>query len=303
MTKIPLQSNANEKAKEIFKRKNLIAARKAVEFHIKNNHKTKFATELQIYVTKIGLALQECVEPPHRMKTNTYLGSIEFICKKILSNTPLYNIMRAIEINSNGNTDKHNIKDIDINIDFTLKNYNMLISEIVKNTGLSAFKTCYLNKPQNSRDIPIVDETRHHKYFIVGGVNFQLKLNERYEVDPYSKTISSKITLYWPEGKKGNFVSITVKAAKSGRTICAKSRQDISQPNSKVALKFKCSEDEVERRVLYLTVTIKTEVQDIEYAGTTGILFWKEDHYKTVYKKTGKHTQELSQFFSKNHEV
>lgn len=300
MTNITLVHNANKRAEGLLGRDNVVAAKKDLIYHIKNNHKIKFATALQIYVTKIGLVLEECVvhcSKNDKMRANTYLGSIEFICKRILQNQPLYKIMKDIEVNSSGNADKHGIQDIKIDIDFTLKHYNILISEIIEHTGLKAFKECYLSKSPKDRDIPILEESKHHKFFTILGIKFQLKMNQNYEVDPYNKTISSKLTLYWPEASPGKFVSVIVKSEKTGKKLFSKKHIDISSANSKKAMNLNYTESDLDRRVLRLNVLIKVEEIGEKYVYSTGVLFWKKDYYQEDYIVIKKHEEQISQYF------
>ena len=93
-----LLSNAESIIEKEFRLDNVIATKKTLETNIANSYKTKFFQELQIYVTKIGIALSKCVQDV-KMTTNTYLGSIDYVCKKILKNRQLYEVMRAIKIN------------------------------------------------------------------------------------------------------------------------------------------------------------------------------------------------------------
>lgn len=294
-----------------------------------------FITNMQILISNLGRMVSEVSNGPNIAYCYT---SINYLCETVLDNPGLINTFVDIGLNNKANKNKHTIaKNVTIDMLRCVTAYNNLVLRIADKYGLRSLehmivrkadtanvhnrqnniaskpvtarasavsnKPVSAGKPRSGRDIPIVDEARHHKYFIVDGVKFQLKLNERYEVDPYAKTISSKITIYWPNGNSGKFVSITVKTANGNKTLCSKNHIDISNANSKEALRFKCNENDLDRRVLYLIVTVKVEKQEQEYAGTTGVLFWKEAHYKTVYKTTGTHTEQVSQFFSKNHET
>lgn len=294
---IQLVPNANKIAESILHRNNVVSVKKSLDFHAKNGHQTEFASHLQIYITKIGLILEECTAPQYKMRAHTYLGSIDFICKKILKMPALYNVMEAIEVNSQGNTVKHQIKDVKINIDFTINTYNNLISEIIKATKLNAFKACYLNKHSSKRDVPVIDEERHHKYFMVGKTKFQLKLNERYEIDPYAKSISTKITLYWPDGTPNKYASIYIKCKTTNRILSSFEHIDISHPNSKKAIHFTCRESDLDRRVLYLSVIVKVEKKEQVLTHTTGALWWKQEHYEDVFTPVFTREEQISQFF------
>lgn len=251
-----LLRNANKIAEEKLKLDNVIAAYKSVVTAMNNNYRHPFATSLQIYITKLGLILSECSQDV-KMSVNTYLGSIDYICLKLLNNRALYNIMRNIEINNTGNSVKHSLEDIEIDIDLTLTQYNQFVSEIIKATQLIAFKRCYLNKGKNLRDVPIAEDAKHHKYFTVNNIQFQLKISPDYTVDQYTKKLRSKITLYWPKGREGFFVGVTVSNDKSTRIMARMDKLAVSGDNSKHAFELICGETDLDRRVLYLTVQIE----------------------------------------------
>ena len=60
---------------------------------------------MQLYVTRIGIILSDCYSDIH-IETQTYLGSIDFICNRVLKNKAMYNIMRDIGINEAANAIK-----------------------------------------------------------------------------------------------------------------------------------------------------------------------------------------------------
>ena len=291
-----LVNNANQIAAKKLGMDNSVGAYKSAATAMQHGYRHQFASSMQTYVTKIGLILSDCVVSP-KISTGTYLGSIDYICKKLLKNIQLYNVMRAIEINDAGNEVKHTIKDVDLNIDFILKQYNSFVTEIVKATGLNAFKKCYLNKERNARDIPLVAEEKHHKYFVVNNTKFQLKISPNYTVDQYSKKLTSKITIYWPEGKANHFIDVQIKNPKNNNRLMGSiDKLDISNPNSKHAFVLNCSEADLDRRVLYLTVNITLYKQNSSTV-TTGALFWKETHTQYFFVEVGKSQEQISQLF------
>jgi hypothetical protein len=209
--------------------------------------------------------------------------------------------MRAIDINDNGNDMKHAIKDLKIDIDFTLTQYNELISQLIKKTKLDAFKVCYISKaknikPKNVRDIPIAEDQRHHKYFTVNNFKMELKISPDYTVDPYAKVLFSKVTLYWPQGRTGFFADVLIKNAKNKSVVGEVKRLDLARDNSKHAFPLRCSEKDLNRRVLELEVTI-TLCKKKEVRYTTGALFWKSSHSYDSFEEVEKRTEKVSQFF------
>lgn len=293
MTFVP---NANKKAEDLLKRDNIVAAHKSALEAMQKKYRHKFVESLQIYVLKIGMVLCECV-PGQSLKANTYLGSLDFICNKVLQNKQLYNVMRAIEINEGGNAMKHSIDDVNVNIDFVVNQYNNFISEIVKNTNLSAFKKCYLVvKSKNERDIPIAKDAIHHKYFTINNLKFQLKISPDYTVDQYSKKLTSKITLYWPDGYNDWYADVEIKNDRTHKIMGHAEKLNLSSGNDKHAFALTCGEKDLDRRKLDLTVKI-TLFKKKNRMYTTGALFWKKEHSESYYEEITAKTEKLSQFF------
>ena len=293
-----LYYNSNEIAKSKLKMNNVVAAYKSVITAINNNYVHQFASSMQIYLTKLGLVLNDCVEDVH-IKAHTFLGSLDYICLKIIGNKQLYNVMRAIDINDNGNNMKHEIKDLKIDIDFTLKQYNELISQLVKKTGLDAFKVCYINRTKNVRDIPITEDQRHHKYFTINNFKMELKISPNYTIDKYEKVLLSKLTLYWPEGRSGFTADVVIINAKNNAHVGEIEQLDLSQGNSKHEFRLRCKEADLDRRVLELEVTITLRKKQ-QRTYTTGALFWKSYHSYDNFEEIEKRTEKISQFFKPN---
>lgn len=290
-----IKKDANLIASKELQRNNVVAAYKSTKEAIKRNYRHNFVASLQMYVTKIGIILSHCVSGIELLH-GTFLGTLDYICLKVLKNPQLYKLMRAVSINDTGNNMKHTINDINIDIDLVLDEYNKMISSIVKTTGITAFKKCYLNREKNGRDVPIVDEKRHHKYFEVDGFKMQLKISPNYTVDQYSKSLCGKITLYWPEGVPGYYADIDIVNNRTKRKMSSAAKIDLGSDNSKKAFTFNCKENDLNRRVLYLSVKIKLyRIERDSY--TTGALFWKNKHYCSNYIEVGAKTEELSQYF------
>jgi hypothetical protein len=80
-----LYYNANEIAKRKLKMDNVVSAYKSAITAVNNNYIHQFASSLQIYLTKLGLILNECVEDVN-ITAHTFLGGLDFICVKIIGN-------------------------------------------------------------------------------------------------------------------------------------------------------------------------------------------------------------------------
>lgn len=299
-----IKKNAEQIANNYLKRDNIVSTKKVLEINIKNSYTHKFIQELQIYVTKIGLVLNDCLEDIN-IRAHTYLGSIELICKKVIKNDQLFNVMKVIDINTSGNTMKHEIEDIKIDIEYTLKQYNNMISELIKATKIQAYKQCFLNKKQNVRDVAFSTEKKHHKYFVIEDklnnrkVKMQIKINPNYEYDLYSKTAKSKVTIFWPEGYEQYFINISVINTKNKRVMASKKEVHINNNEGKIAIWFTFNENDLDRRVIYFDVKIELLVNKV-YNYTTGILFWKENHSYSTKESALIHIEHLSQLYAEN---
>ena len=294
-----LLPNANDIARKALKQDNTYAVYKSLTDMINHNYKHMFSTSFQMYVTKIGLALSNC-SADIKMQNHTYLGSLDFICKKVIKNPPLYNVMRAIGMNDAGNTMKHDNRDLThIDIEFVLKQYNEMISQLVKTTNLDAFKMCYLNKGKNQRDVPLIKEEKHHKYFTINNFQLQLKICPTYTVDNYQKILKSKLTLYWPKGRDNCYADVTVKNKKTGKVMGTVEKLNLSKDDSKHVFPLHCKENDLDRRVVTLAVTITLYRQTKEYY-TTGALFWKSYHSYDSFSKIEEKTEVISQLFRPN---
>lgn len=299
-----LVEKANSLATKLLNRDNVVAVYKDMVDQCNKKHKTVFTQQMHVYITKIGIILSEC-SAKSKIRANTYLGSIDFICLNLLKNKQLHKMMKNF-INDDDNIVKHSINDLEVSIDTIVEQYNLFINEIIKSTNLKAFYVCLITKKKSIRDVPIINEEKHHKYFMIKNFKFQLKICPNYTIDKYTKKITSKLTLYWPEIAKNHYVEINVSNSKNKRIMCAKKQIDLgqcinkNQKDGKFVLPLNCSEEDLDRRVLSLNVEIilRKKTTKTHYF-ETGILFWKKvqsydfDNIEDI----GKYSCEMSQFF------
>lgn len=289
-----LKLNANKIAESLLKQKNTIALYKGLLEDVNKGYSTSFALTMQSYVTRLGIILSDCYSDVH-IETSTYLGSIDFICNRVLKNKPMYNIMRSIEVNEAGNAIKHSKKPININIDMILREYNQLINMISSKTGLIAFNSCYLKKRNNIRDEKLFPEFKEHKYFLIGNVKCEAKLSKNYTLDKYSKTIKSEIVFIFPEVHPNNCFSAMVKIKSKNKMIAKIDREFIKSNNYKVSLPIILNESDLDRRVVNVIVKMKIENKKV-CIGEEGWIFKKTYKYDT-YDTLGELSLELSQIY------
>lgn len=296
-------SNSNALAEKLLQRDNVVAVYKDMVDQFYKKHRTVFVQQMQVVITKIGIILSECSSGT-KIKAKTYSGSIDFICNNILKNKQILKIMRVM-INDDGNSVKHSIKDVEIEMGTLMEQYNLFIKEIVKATYINLFNKFLITPKRSVRDIPIITEERHHKYFTIKNFKFQLKISPNYTVDQYTKMVSSKLTLYWPETVQNYYAEINVVNSKNKRIICGRKKIDlgvniVNQRDGKIALTLNCTEADLDGRVLKLKieVTLKHCVLNTHYI-ETGALFWKKTHSYEEEEVTviGTYSCEMSQIF------
>lgn len=135
-----LVQDASRKAHELIYMDNLQAAYRATMEHAVKKQRHSFALEFQTLVTKISIIIDELLVYPKQHTPKTYLGGISYLCGKVLCDTELYDCLRNMGANFCGNTQKHNLKDIEINIDLCVNAYNRLINNLVASLEVQELK-------------------------------------------------------------------------------------------------------------------------------------------------------------------
>ena len=291
-----LKRNAASIAERELSLDNVVAPKKQLQVLATKKFETMFASTAQIYITKLGLILSHCYEHAE-LRANTYLGSIDFICNKVLKDKTLYNVFYHFGLNTQGNAVKHSIENVDISIETTVSQINLLISRIVSSTNIKAFKKALLNTKNNnnSRDVPISYDNKEHKYFMIGDFKAELKISPNYSIDPYEKKIVAKLTLFWPVGKPGYKCDIEATNLINQRLI-SKKGISIDRDESKISIPLKCNESDLNRRVLKLKVNISIYEEKTEHY-VTGF-FVKKQHTRTYKSNEVSYSvKEISQFF------
>ena len=251
-------SNANDKAKQLLAEKATTEIFEAVVDAVKKGTEVVFATNFQNYVTRLGIILSNCITDI-RMETNTYLGSIDYICEKVLGSSQMRKLMRAIEVNELGNYGKHSLHNIRISIDECLHQYNNMVRAIIQTTGLDAFNICYISNgetmPENRGDAPKVDQKKEaapapapapekkkkaihllkrepsHSYGCIAGVKYEFVFLEDYDVDPYYRKVKANIDLVLPGANQGKVLSVAFKS-KRGKELDRLERIALRTPDT-----------------------------------------------------------------------
>ena len=248
-------SNANDKAKQLLAEKATTQIYDAVVDSVKKNTEVVFATNFQNYVTRLGIILSNCITDL-KMETNTYLGSIDYICERVLGSSQMRKLMRAIEVNELGNYGKHSLHNIHISIDECLHQYNNMIKAIIQTTGLDAFNVCYISNgetmPENRGAAPVQPQPQpqpqpepekkkkaihllkrepSHSYGCIAGVKYEFVFLEDYDVDPYYRKVKANIDLVLPGANQGKVLSVAFKS-KRGKELDRLERIALRTPDT-----------------------------------------------------------------------
>lgn len=280
---IMINANANQVIANELHEKSTAAYFKSLITDVNNRYETRFATDMQIYVTRLGIIASKAVTGRH-ITANTYLGSIDFLCNTLLKNSNLYNMLRAIEVNSEGNSGKHSAKNIKTDIEECVRQYNRLIRALV-DIGLDAFSICYVKlHVVDYRDRKVFKERYEEKFGILEGTKFKVTLSRNVQLDPYTKTVAAKLNISWVDCMEDQ--AFVVEVFSNDQLIEKKENIDLTDPRKSVDIIARVNEDQLDRRKLTLKVRL-TLMKGEKQWYSTGILFWKEYHsYKTP-KKAG----------------
>ena len=266
--------DANKTIAQELNEKSNVAYFKALCESVSKKYETLFASNMQTYITRIGIMVSN-VSVNYEIRYNTYLGAIDFLCNDVLKNKTLYNMLRAIGINDEGNNGKHSIKNINADIDECVRQYNRLIKGLV-DIGLSAFSRCYLKLNMVSyRDKKVFEDKYDEKLEALSGTKFKVKLSKDIKLDPYFKTINTQLIVSWPEANKNRTFNIEV--YNKGRLLVNESDIILSQGEQYKSFMIKVKESELDRRKLELNVIISL-FENIKSTYETGALFWKKTH-------------------------
>ena len=268
--------NANQIISKELHKKSTAAYYKSLVDAVNNKYQTRFVSDMQIYVTRIGIIVSSVVEGRH-ITYNTYLGSIDYLCNVVLKNKNLYSILRAIEINTEGNLGKHSIKNISADIEECVRQYNRLIKGLI-DVGLTEFSISYLKlNAKEYRDKEIFIEKYEEKFGTLAGTKFKVELSKNTKLDPYDKTITTQLIISWPNShsKRKFNIDLFVK----NRTVGKKDNIVLANPG-KQNFTIRVKERDLDRRKLTVKAKLSL-VEDRESTYETGFLFWKKQHTYT----------------------
>ncbi|MBE5763131.1 MAG: hypothetical protein E7338_02790 [Clostridiales bacterium] len=169
---------------------------------IETDNVSVFATQLQIYITRIGLIVSEC-SLEKKMEKGYMLGAIQYLCIDVCHSRPLWHYLQAIDVNYQGNVGKHTLKDIDINIGECIGQYNKLINELIKQTGSKVLGKCKLRPKTTKKEKKIFKDNNVEQFGILNTkktftkreIKYSIKALGKYCVDKYNHIVQVGIVV------------------------------------------------------------------------------------------------------------
>ncbi len=146
---IKLRNDANARLKELVYEKSVRAYYLSVCEHYKNGHVTTFITDFQILLTKLAIMICRVSIDYENCKISYCYGSVNFLSCKVLNDPMFLKRFCNLRINEKGNTNKHDIQSVEINMRKCIIFYNDLVNNIAKKYNVSALKDML---------IPIIDD-------------------------------------------------------------------------------------------------------------------------------------------------
>lgn len=281
--KVTLVNNAENIIKKGLNTKEFTALKISVIERGEGNHITIFTISMQNLITQLGLVISQAVAN-QKMKTKTYLGSIEYLCIKILKDTQLLKHLKATEINENANQVKHSIKkNREISVKDSLYYYNRLVNSLTAVLNLPILKQAQIRLNNKQAKNTIFEEKDHIKYELVGKYRFKFFLSPKYEFDRYSKEAIASLDITWDK-KYDREAKISIFSSVTNKQLMHMSF-GLSKQNSRT-VKFKVTENDFERNsktikikvnILVLHHYTETEVEEVKY--TSGFIFKRTNTY------------------------
>jgi len=207
-------SNATQIVQAEINRNEFIAVRKSTIEDAERGYITMFTLSMQTLITKLGLVISLIVISP-KMRTGTYLGSLDYLADKILKNKSMKAFLKATLINENANKVKHTLSsNSEISIKDTVYHYNRLVEELestLKLSILQRLKISYVSSQRQQTQINqpkpslLFDDQSHKKNTLLGDYRMTLILSPFASIDKYSKTARIDLRIERPKTYKFNF--------------------------------------------------------------------------------------------------
>lgn len=135
------KNNSNKIINENLHEKSTTAWYESLKEDAINSYETRFVASMQNFVTRLGLIISEVSNKKFRGNAH-YQEILYYICHQIIEDNSIYK--KLIKINKPANNSKHSKKNIDININEILTNYNLMIDKLIFVSNCNAFEICHI---------------------------------------------------------------------------------------------------------------------------------------------------------------
>lgn len=142
--------DANQQILNALHEKSTTAWYKSLKEDAENSYETTFSASFQNFVTRLGLIINDVSNRKFYGKSH-YAEILEYICKTIIDDDFIYK--NLIKLNTKANASKHSKKNIDVDIDKTLTDYNSLIDKLISVSNCEAFEICHVYKNITKSDV------------------------------------------------------------------------------------------------------------------------------------------------------
>lgn len=122
--------------------KSTYAMYKSLVESAENSYQTRFASDFQTYVTRLGLIIDKIAADRRFRGKNTYRDILWYICKDILCDDSLRD--NLMKVNSRANAVKHTTRDVSIDIGECLAHYNSMIDRLASASACDVFNMCHV---------------------------------------------------------------------------------------------------------------------------------------------------------------
>ena len=142
--------DANEKINNALHDEGNTAWYESLKEDAMNSYKTTFTTSLQNFITRLGLIISEVANRKFYGKSH-YIEVLDYICHQIIEDDYLYE--RLAKVNGQANASKHTMKNINIDINKTLTDFNSMIDKLISVSRCDAFNICHVYNQKISSEV------------------------------------------------------------------------------------------------------------------------------------------------------
>lgn len=279
---IKLKSNAKEIVNKYCNQKEVRASFYETLEAVRKKFEVAFSDRMQKLITKIGLIMSECSET-EKIKNKTFLGSVDFLCYKVIEDPSRKKFLIATSVNENGNKNKHSLsKNEVININECVHQYNQILYSISSKYNLTELLKLTIKKENKHKKQPtknIFAEARSIKYDTFDGNDIKFTLSPFYEFDKFKKIAIVELAVDW-EKQSSDSIKITIISKKSGKKLHSQKMKLYNSNYENLRIPISVNDiDENNLISLQLDIDVFRKVEvtktKTEYY-QTGILFWKQ---------------------------